>query len=233
MELYCRIDAWFGEILNKCTGEERFIVMSDHGFKPFIRGVNLNHWLYKNGYLALKPDAKGGKWLTDVDWSKTRAFQVGLGGLYLNVKGREAHGIVEPGQEAESLARELIDKLSGLPDQEKGDIAINQVWAARDIYLGPYVGNAPDLIIGYNVGYRASWDGATGVIGKAAIEDNTKAWSGDHCMDPRKIPGVLFTNFPLDKTDPSIMDIAPTVLERLGVEPPKYMDGEVLTRASK
>ena len=232
-QLYKWMDAMLGRTVKKLGNSDALLVMSDHGFKPFIRGVNLNHWLYKNGYLATKPDASGGKWLTDVDWSKTRAYQVGLGGLYLNIKGREAQGIVAPGDEADSLARELINRLSDLPDDERETVAINKVWAAKDTYKGPYVGNAPDLIIGYNVGYRASWDGTTGVIGKAVLEDNIKAWSGDHCMDPRKVPGVLFTNYPLEQTDPSIMDIAPTVLERLGIPTPRHMDGKVLVAKDK
>ena len=231
-ELYKWMDEMLGRTRKKLKKGDALFVMSDHGFKPFVRGINLNHWLFENGYLAVKPDAVGGKWLTDVDWSKTRAYQVGLGGMYINLKGREAQGIVEPGQDEQALIDELIEKLSGLPDEKRGETAINKAWAAKHIYQGPYVGNAPDLIIGYNVGYRASWDGTTGVIGNAVFEDNTKAWSGDHCMDPRKVPGVLFSDFSLAKTEPSIMDIAPTVLERLGIAVPKHMDGEILIEQS-
>ena len=226
-QLYKKADGLLGRTMEKLGEKDALFVMSDHGFKPFIRGVNLNSWLHKNGYLALKPDSKGGKWLTDVDWSKTRAYQVGLGGFYLNLKGREAQGIVEPAN-ADALLEELIEKLSGLQDEEKNQTGINKVWAAKDIYTGPYVANAPDFIVGYSLGYRASWDGTTGVIGNNVFEDNTKAWSGDHCMDPRAIPGILFSNFKIENNDPSIMDIAPTILEQLGIRPPKYMDGRSL-----
>ncbi len=234
LELYKWADDLLGRTQKKLGEKDALIVMSDHGFKPFNRGVNLNHWLFENGYLHLKDGADGnGKWLTDVDWSKTRAFQVGLGGLYLNIKGREKHGIIESGEEADALAQELIVKLSGLMDQEKSRIGINDAWAAKNIYHGPYTQNAPDLIIGYNVGYRASWDGTTGKIGNVTFDDNKKAWSGDHCMDPRKVPGVLFTNFNLYGKKPTIMDIAPTILERLGVKTPGYMDGAPLTIQNK
>jgi predicted AlkP superfamily phosphohydrolase/phosphomutase len=229
LDLYKNMDALLGRTRKKLKKNDLFLVMSDHGFKPFNRGVNLNSWLLQHGYLALKDGAKGGKWLTDVDWSRTRAYQVGLGGMYLNVRGREAQGIVEPGEEAAALRRELVTKLSGLVDEEKGKVAINQVWESDKLYTGPYKGNAPDLIIGYAVGWRAGWDGTTGVVTPHVFEDNVKAWSGDHCVDPREAPGVLFTNFKLAQDEPSIMDIAPTVLHQLGVPVPGYMDGRVLT----
>ncbi|MHA1568237.1 MAG: alkaline phosphatase family protein [Alphaproteobacteria bacterium] len=228
LELYKKMDALLARTLKKLKKDDAFLVMSDHGFKPFNRCINLNSWLHQNGYLVLKESAQGGKWLSDVDWSKTKAYQVGLGGMYLNVKGREVHGIVEPGEGAAALRKELIEKLSGLMDEEKSTVAINEVWDANEIYTGPYKGNAPDLIIGYAVGYRAGWDGTTGVITDHVFSDNVKAWSGDHCLDPREVPGVLFTNFPLNTDSPSIMDVAPTVLYQLGAPIPGYMDGQVL-----
>jgi len=229
LDLYKNMDALLGRTLKKLKKGDLFLVISDHGFKPFIRGINLNSWFLQHDYLALKDGAKGGKWLTDVDWSRTRAYQVGLGGAYLNLRGREAKGIVEPGAEAAALKKEIIAKLSGLVDDEKSQVAINQVWDSEDLYTGPYKANAPDFILGYAVGYRAGWDGTTGVVTSRVFDDNVKAWSGDHCVDPREVPGVLFTNFKLTKDDPSIMDIAPTVLHQLGVPAPPYMDGRVLT----
>ncbi|NLH48347.1 MAG: nucleotide pyrophosphatase [Myxococcales bacterium] len=235
LDLYKWSDALLARTLKKLRKGDALLVMSDHGFKPFIRGVNLNSWLHQNGYLALKDGAKpnGAKWLQDVDWSRTRAYQVGLGGMYINLAGREAKGIVEPGEPAAALRRELVEKLSGLRDAERNEIGINQVWEAENIYAGPYKGNAPDLIIGYNLGYRAGWDGTTGVITDKVFDDNTKAWSGDHCMDPRRVPGVLFTNFDLNRDQPSIMDLAPTILEMLGVDAPAFMDGRSLLGKKK
>ena len=99
---------------------------------------------------------------------------------------------------------------------------------ARPSTPGPYKDNAPDLIIGYNEGYRASWDGVTGIVNAVVIEDNTKAWSGDHCIDPALVPGVLFSNLKIKRPDPSIMDVAPTVLELFGIAPPAHMDGRGL-----
>ncbi len=96
------------------------------------------------------------------------------------------------------------------------------------LYQGPYLTNGPDLLIGYNAGYRASWDGATGVVGAPVFEDNEKAWSGDHCVDPRLVPGVFFCNRSIDREDPALIDIAPTALWLFGIEPPAYMDGSLL-----
>src|SRR4029450_8020890 len=171
------------------------MVISDHGFSSFRRGVNLNSWLRREGYLTLKPGADGtAEWMRDVDWSATKAYCLGLTGMFLNMKGRARHAIVSPGGEAPPLKGEIIAKLNGLRDAERADIAIREVFDATAIYDGPYRENAPDLLIGYNAGYRTSWDCATGVVACPVIEDNVKAWSGDHCIDPRLVPGVFFCN---------------------------------------
>ena len=62
------------------------------------------------------------------------------------------------------------------------------------------------------------------------FQDNVKAWSGDHCIDPRLVPGVLFCSRRIDEDDPALIDIAPTALRLFGVEPPAYMEGKPLFR---
>jgi predicted AlkP superfamily phosphohydrolase/phosphomutase len=202
--------------------------MSDHGFKSFRRGVNLNSWLYTNGYLNLK-DGKftSEEWFKDVDWKRTKAYGLGLGGIYINQKGREAQGIVNPGEETKNLKEELEQKLNGLKDSETGDVAITKLYDREKIPQGPYIVNCPDFIVGYNEGYRVSWDSVTGVVNSTIFEDNRKAWSGDHCIDPKLVPGIIFSNFKLNTQDPSIIDIAPTALELFGVKVPPHMDGRV------
>ncbi len=228
-DLYVRMDDLVGRVRAKLDAKSVLIVMSDHGFKSFRRGVNVNSWLWKNGYLALK-DGKttSGEWFKDVDWDRTKAYGLGLGGIYLNIKGREAKGIVGPGAEAEALKAELVRKLGGLKDDAKGAVAINRLYDTAAVYSGPYKENAPDLIVGYAEGYRVSWDSVTGKVDATVFEDNVKAWGGDHCIDPQVVPGVLFTSIPLKEKDPSIMDVAPTVLELFGVKPPAHMDGRSL-----
>ena len=118
-----------------------------------------------------------------------------------------------------------MGKLRGLQDDERSEVGVNEAFDPAALYAGPYLENAPDLIIGYNAGYRTSWDCATGVVAGPVFEDNLKPWSGDHCIDPRLVPGVFFCNRKVDTKEPSLIDIAPTALRLFGIEPPSYMDG--------
>ncbi len=223
-ELYIKADQLVGKALQYVDKDTVLFVLSDHGFTSFERGVNMNTWLLENGYLALKPDASGRDYLKDIDWSKTKAYTFGLAGIYLNIKGREALGIVDKGAEATALKREIAAKLSGLTDS--GRLAIRKAWPSDSLYKGPYLNAAPDLIVGYAEGYRASWDAAVGKITPHVFEDNEKAWSGDHCVDPHLVPGVLFCNRQIAATDPGIEDMAPTALDLFGIPAPAYMEGK-------
>lgn len=226
-EMYARMDDLVGRAMRYVDKDTAFFVLSDHGFGSFRRGVNLNTWLLENGYLVLKDGARtAGPYFKGVDWSRTRAYTLGLAGMYLNLKGREAEGIVAPGAEAEALKAELVAKLTGLRDPETGEVAIQRVYATNQIYRGPYLEEAPDLIVGYSNGYRISWDAAQGKVTGKVFEDNAKAWSGDHCVDPVLVPGVLFSNLKIDADDPGIEDMAPTALALFGLPKPPYMEGK-------
>ncbi len=232
-DLYRKMDELVGRVAGALDSRSVLFVMSDHGFKSFRRGVNLNSWLLANGYLSLKDGSgQSGEWFRDVDWDRTRAYGLGLGGIYLNVRGREARGTVAAGEEAERLKAELVGKLTGLKDPATGQVAITHVYDSGRIYAGPYKDNAPDLIIGYNEGFRASWDGVTGIVNRTVFEDNTKAWSGDHCIDPPLVPGVFFSSLKIKTDNPSIMDIAPTALALFGLQAPAHMDGRSLVEAA-
>ncbi len=231
-DLYRRADALVGRALAYVDDGTVLFVLSDHGFASFRRGVNLNTWLHRNGYLVLEDGAtESAPYFQGVDWSRTRAYALGLSGMYLNLKGRESAGIVEPA-DAPALKAELIAALTGLRDEEHDAEAIRQVYATRSLYNGPYLEAAPDLIVGYNDGYRTSWDAATGRVGAAVIEDNLKAWSGDHSVDPPLVPGVLFSNRKIDADDPGIEDLAPTAVELFGIERPTWMEGKPVFRAA-
>jgi predicted AlkP superfamily phosphohydrolase/phosphomutase len=228
-DVYKRMDALVGKTSAKCNGNKTvFMVISDHGFTSFRYGIDLNRWLEENGYLKVKEGRRGEKHLSSIDWSQTRAFALGLTGMYLNIKGREAQGIVEPGREADLLREEIAEKLTGLIDPAKDQPAVKQVYNAPKTYRGPYKDEAPDLIVGYNRGYRASWETAIGQVTEAVFHDNIKAWSGDHCIDPSLVPGVLFCNRPISTESPRLMDIGPTVLDMFGVDVPGNMDGRPL-----
>ncbi|MEM6706254.1 MAG: alkaline phosphatase family protein [Acidobacteriota bacterium] len=233
-ELYKHNDALLGRILQKVEDGDLLMVLSDHGFDSFRRGVNVNRWLLDHGYLHLKEGSDGAEeWLQGVDWTKTKAYSIGLAGIFLNLKGREESGIVEPGEEEQALKDEIAAKLRGLVDEEAGEVGINEAFDTGRLYSGPYRRNAPDLLVGYNKGYRTSWDCGTGVVQAPLFEDNTKAWSGDHCIDPRLVPGVFFCNRSIDAEDPSLLDIAPTALQLFGLEAPAHMEGKPLfTEAS-
>ncbi|PYQ05893.1 MAG: nucleotide pyrophosphatase [Acidobacteria bacterium] len=228
-KVYRHSDELVGKVMARLRRDDMLMVVSDHGFASFRRGVNLNAWLLSKGWLALKEGGDGtAEWLREVDWSRTKAYALGLTGMFLNIEGREGKGIVKPGEDAARVKAEIMAALNGLRDTGTGETAVNEAFDTAKLYSGPYLPNAPDLIIGFNAGYRTSWDGATGVVSGPVFEDNTKAWSGDHCIDPRLVPGVLFASRKIDRKDPALVDIAPTVLRLFGIDPPAHMDGKPL-----
>lgn len=229
--LYVRMDKLVGETMDRVLkdNESMLMVISDHGFSAFKRGIDLNRWLVDNGYMKLKPDAKPGfKYLTGVDWANTKVYALGLAGMFINQKGRESQGIVEPGEETHKLKREIIEKMKGLKDPENGRTAIIRVQDKDVAYKGPFKDTAPDFVIGYNRGYRVDWDTAIGKLTDSVFHDNKKAWSGDHCIDPQLIPGVLFCSHKVNTDAPRLMDLGPTALHLFGVDVPENMDGKPL-----
>ncbi len=222
-------DAAGGELAQISESDTMLMVISDHGFNPFRRGIDLNAWLIANGYLFLKSSAQPGeKYLRGVDWSRTSAYALGLSGIFLNLRGREAQGIVAPGEEAKKLKQEIVAKLAGLKDPKSNEVAIRRVFDRDSAYNGPFKDAAPDLVIGYNRGSRVAWDTAIGKITGAVFHDNTKAWSGDHCIDPELIPGVFFCSHKVRAEAPRLMDLGPTALDLFGVDVPENMDGRPL-----
>ncbi len=232
-EQYLRSDAMVGHALEAADNETLVIALSDHGFGPFRRGVHLNSWLLENGLLALKPGIQPGEEAGDllrgVDWSRTRAYSLGLGGIYLNLRGREAEGNVDP-VDAESLKSQIALGLDGLVDPMDGSVAIRGVKTREALYSGPYVEEAPDLLVHFSKGYRASSSTSMGGVAEAAFEDNRKKWSGDHIVNPALVPGVLFMDRPFRGDSARLEDLAPTILEALGVPQGPAMEGSSLNR---
>jgi len=226
-KLYTHMDGIVGKTFDHVDDDTVLFVLSDHGFKSFQRGINLNTWLAQEGYLTVKdePDAADKTYLRGIDWSKTQAYSFGLAGIYLNVKGRESHGTVDP-KDAPALMAEIAEKLTGLRDEEKDAVAVSRAYAKNECYSGPYMRAAPDIVVGYSIGYRSAWDVAIGKAGGPLFEDNLKAWSGDHCVDPPLIPGVLFSNRNFEADNPGIEDMGPTALKLFGFDTPPFMDGK-------
>ncbi len=229
-EMYQKMDGLIGEVRERLGNDPDTVLMviSDHGFTNFRRGVNLNTWLKENGYLFLKDGAETSPdWFAKVDWSKTKAFTLGLTGLFINRVGREREGLV-PKNELDALCRELKTKLEALRDPLTGEPVIKEVFLTRSIHSGPYADAAPELLIGYHKGFRHSWDCATGSVSTQVFTDNTKSWSGDHCVDPRLVPGVFWCNRKISTDKPALIDLAPTMLDLFGVPIPAYMQGHAL-----
>jgi len=222
-EFYQQMDQVLGEVLPKLDEHTTLLVLSDHGFAPYRRSFNLNTWLLNNGYITLKSNANpdDNEPLANVDWSKTRAYGLGLNGLYLNMHAREREGIVTPGAEADALLKEIKEKLLAVRDPKN-----NRVDFAADVYQGPCTHDGPDALVGYNRGYRAGWKTILGAFPPEVLEDNTNAWSGDHCMDYTLVPGVLLSNRNIAAGMPALTDIAPTILAEFGIVKPKDMMGQ-------
>jgi predicted AlkP superfamily phosphohydrolase/phosphomutase len=229
-KVYERVDALLGRIWSEIERTDTvFMVISDHGFTNFRRGVNLNTWLKENGYLALKPGHEtSGDWFEHVDWSKTRAFSLGLTGMFINRKGREQSGVVSEGAEYRALVAELSAKLEALVDPQTGERAIRKVRSTNETFDGPYRLDAPDLLIGYEGGYRNSWECATGAVSANVFSDNTRSWSGDHCVDPDIVPGVFFCNRRITTERPRLVDIPLSIIELFGQKRARYMQGEMI-----
>jgi predicted AlkP superfamily phosphohydrolase/phosphomutase len=220
-ERYDELDAVVGEALDRIGSGDLLIVMSDHGFTTWRRSFHLNSWLRDNGYLAVNnPDREDDPGLFgNVDWPKTKAYGVGLNGLYINVKGREVQGSVEPGEKA-ALVEEIGRKLLATIDPATGKPAITKVYPTATVYKA-ITGNesvAPDMIVGYTKGTRGSDESALGGLPREVIVDNTDPWSGDHCMDHEAVPGILITSRPLRKPAASIQTLAASILMEFGIE---------------
>jgi len=227
-EYYRKCDDVVGEALEHASEDTLFMVVSDHGFRSFQREFHLNTWLHEQGYLVLKPGVEtgggAGDLLRQVDWSRTRAYALGMAGLFLNVRGREAEGVVAP-EDAAALREEIAGRLRGFRDQQRGVEAIRTAFPRERVYAGPYLEEAPDVLVGYAPGYRMASDAAMGGIGRELVTDNTRRWSGDHVVNPSEVPGVLFMNAPFHEAGPSLIDLAPTILKALGAPADEDLEG--------
>jgi predicted AlkP superfamily phosphohydrolase/phosphomutase len=218
--LYEEMDAIVGRTLRRLGADDLLVIMSDHGFLSWRRAFNLNTWLRDNGYLTLKQGrrAGGAASFEDIDWKATRAYGLGLNGLYINLRGRESSGIVDAGTR-EALVREIGDKLLRTNDPATGTPAVTRVFPREQVYKLAGNGDiAPDMVVGYARGTRASDESALGGVPPEAIVDNRSPWSGDHCMDPESVPGILLTNRRLRRPATHLGDLAAAILAEAGVD---------------
>jgi predicted AlkP superfamily phosphohydrolase/phosphomutase len=227
------MDEVLGEALTALDEHTTLVAISDHGFAPFHRCFHLNSWLLENGYLALKPGIRRSEvaYLSGIDWRRTRAYALGINGLYLNRRGREREGVVSRGTESEQLLRELVMQLEALQDPETGRRPVKHAYRADVVYTGPHAADGPDIVVGYERGYRGSNESALGRLPEVIFADNLLKWSGDHCMAADEVPGIIVSNRELQKSDPSLLDMAPTFLGIFGLRPaPDMIGGDLFAR---
>lgn len=217
---YQKMDQILGKVIKNLNQDDTLIVLSDHGFNTFKRAVHLNTWLRKNGYLELEDSSaeSGAELLADIDWTRTRAYALGFGAIYINQKGREKNGLVAPGQETALIKKEIAQKLKEWRDEQNHQPVVNEVYPREDIFWGKYSDQTPDLYLGFKQGYRASWQTALGAVPKDLIEENLKKWSGDHLFDPALVPGIIFSNRKITQEKPTIYDLTPTILKLIGFQ---------------
>ncbi|MFC1968117.1 alkaline phosphatase family protein [Chloroflexota bacterium] len=230
-DYYKRADSILRRVLEHVDERTVILILSDHGFSSLRSLVNLNSWLVQNGLMVLRKPARndqGDPLFKNVVWEKTKAYALGFSSIYLNLRGREGKGIVSPGQEAEQLKRKIADVLTSLRDPKTGKPVIRNVYTREDLYSGPYLNEAPDLVVGFEPYYRASWQTAIGGAPPKIIEDNLKKWSGDHIFDAECVPGIFLTNRKVSVPHPRVIDIAPTVLDCFQIAKPESMEGNSL-----
>ena len=228
-DMYRKFDRILGRTLKNIDPAVPLLVMSDHGFGPFRRSVNINTWLQREGYLKLNSAEinEDVSILEYADWPASKAYALGLNGLYLNMKGREKEGMVSP-TERRKLLEEIKGKLEMLADPKNGQKVISCAYISEDNFSEDFIVRAPDIILGFDRGYRISDESALGSLSRDVVSDNLNWWSGDHCVDPRKVPASFISSFKIHKRVPDIQDVAPTILKYFGIATPAAMTGKAL-----
>jgi predicted AlkP superfamily phosphohydrolase/phosphomutase len=235
---YRQIDKFVGKVMDEfMRPEDTLLLCADHGFQSFRRQVNINNWLEANGYLTLKSGvtSRDRNTLSFVDWSRTKAYSLGLGMIFLNIKGRERDGIVAP-DDVPALIEEIQDKL--LASRDGDTKTVDEVYKTADIHGGPFLDDECDILTGFAPPYRVSWRTTLGgiklrktddgsYVAGPIYEDNKEPWSGDHVsMSRSAVRGMFFCNRPVKLPEGGfdLLDVAPTALSILGVTPPAEYD---------
>ncbi|HEX9638412.1 MAG TPA: alkaline phosphatase family protein [Acidobacteriota bacterium] len=238
---YVQMDEIVGKAMAVIQNQPDTLLMicSDHGFTSYRRGVNYNTWLVKNGFMTLRGQGSTatleklfdtGDLFNNVDWSRTQAYAMGLGPIYINLAGREPQGIVSPGREYEEVRDAIIAGLESYVDEQTGARPVKRVYKREEMYPQFNLDVIPDLRAANDLYYRVSWQTTLGGVPAEIMEDNYKVWGADHCsVDPSLVRGIFFANRKFTRTDPHIMDLMPTILEALGVEVPAGLDGKAIS----
>jgi len=237
LHVYQRMDGIVGEVRAKLGPDVPLIVMSDHGFHSYRTGLNVNTWLRAHGYLVqgnVAPGQENADFFPGVDWSRTKAYALGTGQIYVNLRGREGRGIISAGKEYDALLDEIAKGLEAELDPATGERFVLKVYKGPETFAGAAPERMPDLQLAFRDGYRSSWRTPLGGIPRDLFEPNRRKWSGDHAAsDAPDTPGIILASRKLPPGSPAIVDLAPTALRYLGVPVPPDMAGKaLLERAS-
>ncbi len=231
-DTYQTMDGIIGDVMARLQPGDLLMVISDHGFHSFRTGFSVNTWLIRNGYLAVKGQTDPAtaftdeKYLQGFDWPRTRAYGLGLGMIFLNLRGREGQGIVAP-EDAPALIEEIRGKLREVADPATGEKIFGQVY---DLHgdQGESKIESPDIQLGYAEGYQTAKASAAGAAPKEILSPNDDKWSGEHASsDVADTPGVLFANQKVAE-NPTLLDIGVTALQYLGLQVPPVFEGKGL-----
>ena len=225
-DYYVWMDKNVGELHGSLPGKVVLFIHSGYGAQKLEGRINLNEWLIKDGYMSLLEYPMRPTLFKDVkvDWSKTKCWSTGYAGqLYLNMKGREPQGIVDP-KNYDELLDELTAKLKDIP--HKAGTSLNtHVWKRDDLYSGPYAKYGPDLFVSFNEGRLGTSELLGHGQGKVCSVDTAKG-SGDAAHSLYGYFVIAGPSIPAEGElkEVSLLNVAPTVLDVLGVPIPKNME---------
>ncbi len=233
LKTYEQMDKIVGEVQTLTPPETALLVVSDHGFHSFRKGFNTNTWLVEKGLMKLQggtpsaPAYNPASFFPTVDWDHTQAYAVGMGQIYINLKGREKRGIVDGDTPRyEETLNQIVAGLEQVVDPDTGEKVIEKVYRTRDIYRGKFTKNSAELRVAFYPGYRTSWETTLGGVPQGLVSANLKKWSGDHsASEPADTSGIFLSNRRLSTREPNIADIAPTVCQYFNIPCPVEMDG--------
>jgi len=247
--IYRQIDRIVGVVLENHVGPNDVLMLcADHGFQSFHDQVHINNWLAEEGFLTLKdPLPKPSRlpfWY--VDWSKTQAYSLGLGMIYLNRVGDPTGGgVVKPEEELDVL-NAISDRFLAATDPATGASIGRETYVLSEVHSGPFVTEEADMMLGFDVGYRVSWATSGGALSTEKnddgevvlgpmIEPNDKTWSGDHTSTALDlVAGMFFCSEKVQVPEDGVnlLHVAPTALSIVGVPIPSEYDLEPLQRVS-
>ncbi|MBT3404878.1 hypothetical protein HN832_01895 [archaeon] len=228
-DFYIFLDTKLGEILKLIEKDTSIFLLSDHGITRMHNRVNLTDWLINEGYLVLKnPITEKTKFkLEMVDWEKTKVFAIGAyeGQIYLNLRGREPNGIVES-SEYSSLLNELEIKLKGILGDDGKELNTKIFIKKRD-YDGKLIEEAPDMIVYFD---DLEYGCNSTLIGNKTLWSPSTAKGSDDATHSKQGIFVKTNSLAVGENigEVNYLDIAPTILNALGINPPAEMQGKII-----